>query len=73
MTKSIAGNIRMFRERKGLTQFELAERAGVTQAQISYCEKGSRVPSLKLCKKIAAVLDCSLSEIVDTDNERRAV
>ena len=39
---TIGRNIRSLRERYGLTQCELAERAGVTQVYISYCENGRK-------------------------------
>ena len=69
---TIGSNIRKMREHKGLTQCELAERAGVSQVYISFCESGRREPSLKFCQKLAAVLNCPISAIVETD-ERRAV
>lgn len=70
---TIGSNIRSLRERKGLTQCELAERVGVTQVFISCCENGRKEPSLQFCKKLAAVFGCPISAIVDTDEERRAV
>lgn len=76
---TIGSNIRKMREHKGLTQCELAERAGVSQVYISFCESGRREPSLKFCQKLAAVLNCPISAIVETDSaivetdERRAV
>lgn len=69
---TIGSNIRSLRERKGLTQCELAERVGVTQVFISCCENGRKEPSLQFCKKLAAVFGCPISAIVDTE-ERRAV
>ena len=69
---TIGSNIRSLRERKGLTQCELAERAGVTQVYISYCENGRKEPSMQLCRKLASVFGCPISAIVDTE-ERRAV
>lgn len=70
---TVGNNIRNLRERKGLTQYELAERAGVTQSHISLCENGAKMPSVKLCQRLAAVFDCPLSSVLDTSNERRAV
>ncbi|WP_432651181.1 aldo/keto reductase [Huintestinicola sp.] len=57
---TIGSNIRSLRERKGLTQCELAERAGVTQVYISYCENGRKEPSMQFCKKLAAVFGCPI-------------
>ena len=39
---------------QNLTQKELAERTGINQADISKLENGSRNPSLKLLKRLAA-------------------
>lgn len=45
------------RERMGLTQDQLAGRAGTTQAAISYLESGqTKSPSLALATRIAKVL-----------------
>ena len=38
---------------QNLTQKELAERAGINQADISKLENGTRNPSLKLLKRLA--------------------
>ena len=39
---------------QNLTQRELAERTGINQADISKLENGTRTPSLKLLKRLAA-------------------
>lgn len=39
---------------QNLTQKELAERTGINQADISKLENGTRNPSLKLLKRLAA-------------------
>ena len=46
--------IRQARELRALTQIELANRSGVTQAAIAYIEKGIKQPSPELITKIAA-------------------
>lgn len=48
--------IRVTRERKGLSQVELAKRLGVSQARISEIEKGKgkNGPSVDLLQRIAA-------------------
>lgn len=45
------------RERLGLTQEQLAARAGTTQAAISYLENGqTKSPSMALASRLARVL-----------------
>lgn len=43
-----------------ITQKELSERTGITQADISRIERGTRNPSLAMMKKIAAGLGMQL-------------
>ncbi len=41
---------------KGVSQSELASKAGITQTFLSLVEHGNRVPSFNVLQKIAAVL-----------------
>lgn len=50
------------REKKGLSQTELAKRVGLKQTTISQYENGSRRPNLSMAKKMADALDISLDE-----------
>lgn len=45
---------------QNLTQKELAERTGINQADISKLENGTRNPSLKMLKRLAAGMGMSL-------------
>ena len=42
------------RKQQNITQKELAERTGITQADISRIENGTRNPSLEMLKRLAA-------------------
>jgi transcriptional regulator with XRE-family HTH domain len=44
----------------GLTQAELAERAGMTQPQLSRLESGGATPTVPLLARIAAALNADL-------------
>ncbi|MZP43493.1 helix-turn-helix domain-containing protein [Heliobacterium gestii] len=48
------------RSAKGLTIRELAAASGVTEATISYIENNHGQPTLRVLKKLSAVLDVSL-------------
>lgn len=48
------------RKRENLTQKELAERAGMSQADISKLERGTRNPSVRLLQKLAAAMNTTL-------------
>ena len=44
----------------GLTQIQLSEKSGISQADISRLETGTRNPSLSLLKRLAEAMDASL-------------
>jgi transcriptional regulator with XRE-family HTH domain len=48
------------RNKEGLTQKELSERTGITQADISRIENGTRNPSLEMVKRLAKGLGMRL-------------
>jgi transcriptional regulator with XRE-family HTH domain len=52
------------RTARGLSQAELAQRAGLQRQQITYYETGSRTPSLANLLQIARALDISLQRLV---------
>ncbi|MEV0609286.1 helix-turn-helix domain-containing protein [Polymorphospora rubra] len=51
----------------GLSQAELARRAGMTQPQISNIEGGDSLPTLPLLTRLAKALDASLTIDLDGD------
>ncbi|NUS10210.1 MAG: helix-turn-helix domain-containing protein [Streptomyces sp.] len=52
----------------GLSQAELARRAGMTQPQISTIEGGDSVPTLPLLTRLAKALDAALTIDLDGDS-----
>ena len=48
------------RKESGLTQQQLAERTGISQADISKLENGNANPSLKTLQRLASALDKKL-------------
>jgi transcriptional regulator with XRE-family HTH domain len=48
--------IRSVRTRRGLTQVELARRAGTTQTAISRLERGDRSPTVETLRKVLLVM-----------------
>ena len=57
-------SIRKRRLAKGLTQKELAEKADVTESQISQIETGKRKPSFETLLKISEALGCTTDDLV---------
>ena len=56
------------RKQLGLSQTELAQRAGMSQPQISNIEGGDSIPTLPLLTRLAKALDASLTIDLDGDN-----
>jgi transcriptional regulator with XRE-family HTH domain len=56
--------IRALRKEKGMTQEELADRAGLHFTYISQIERGLKSPSLRSLGQIADALDIPLSTLV---------
>ena len=55
------------RKSQNLTQKELSERTGITQADISRIEKGTRNPSLEMIKRLAHGLGMQLRLVFEPD------
>ena len=66
----IARQLIALRLARGLTQADLAARAGTRQVSVSRVETGATVPKLPLLKKLARALDAHL-EIRLVPNEAR--
>lgn len=49
------------REKAGLTQIELAEKAGVTRAYYADVERGRYTPSLRVLSKLSEILNIDLN------------
>ena len=58
-------NLRQRREKKGLTQEKLAERAELDPTYISGIERGVRNPSILSISRVAKALGTSVSELCD--------
>jgi DNA-binding XRE family transcriptional regulator len=63
---TLGHKIRAAREAHGLTQAELAARARVAQAYLSYLEQDQREPSLSIAARIARELQIPLDELAST-------
>mgnify|MGYP005938773029 CR=1 FL=1 len=64
--KGVGACIRNLRAEQELTQFELAEKIGVSQTHLSNIECGRVQISLKLLLRIANVLDCKIDQLLDS-------
>jgi transcriptional regulator with XRE-family HTH domain len=56
--------VRALREEQGLTQDQLAERAGVSATYIGFIERGDNVPTLTIILQIASAFKVRSSELL---------
>lgn len=56
--------IKALLDEKNISQTELAEAIGVSQAMVSYIIKGFKTPSVSLLKRIADHLGVTMDELV---------
>lgn len=59
---TFAARLKWWRERRGLSQLDLAHAAGVSQRHVSFLEIDRTAPSREMVLKIAAALDLSLRQ-----------
>ncbi|WP_449226514.1 helix-turn-helix domain-containing protein [Azospirillum argentinense] len=63
MLKDFGAALRRARDDRGLTQEELAHRAGITIGYLSQLENGRRNPSLLVIAALCGVLDIELADL----------
>ena len=62
-TEHIKNSVYTLRTQKGLTQEELAEKAGVTRQTVIAIEKGNYTPSVLLALKIASIFKAQVEDV----------
>jgi transcriptional regulator with XRE-family HTH domain len=60
----VGNNIRKMRDKKGISQQELADSSDVAKSTIQRIEKGDMNPSLLTIRSISVALEVELSELV---------
>ena len=56
--------IRLYRERKKLSQREFAQALGISQSAVAQWENGSTAPTLANLVRAAGILGCEVSDLV---------
>lgn len=59
----MTNKIKQLREKKGISQAELARRIGFGRSYMNMLEKSKRQPNITTALRIANILDCSLDDI----------
>lgn len=62
-------NLKAARERKGISQKDMAESIGVAKSTYSLYESGNREPNVQTIKKIADILNVSADELLGITDE----
>lgn len=65
VTQRVGANLRRAREERGISQEELADRAGLHRTYISGVERGVRNPTVVVLEKIAKALKVKASTLLD--------
>ena len=56
--------LKNYREEKGLSAYAVAQKAGITDNAVRFCEQGKTLPSLELVTKIALGLELTPSVLL---------
>ncbi len=67
--KRFGEKLRILRERNSITQRQLAEQLGFTNAYVSYLESGRKKPNVELVLKIADIFQVTTDELVRDELE----
>jgi transcriptional regulator with XRE-family HTH domain len=62
--RALANRIKELRDRKGISQEELAHRAGLSRTGMGFLETGKRWPRLDTLMKVADGLNITLDELL---------
>lgn len=63
-TRKVGRNLKMLRERKSLTQSQVAEEVFVSRQAVSSWEVGNTMPSIETCIMLLDLYEVSLEELL---------
>lgn len=65
--------LRALRRARGMTQQQVAEQIGVAKNTVSMWEVGEREPSIDKLRKLAALFDCTIDELVNGKTKKKVI
>ena len=71
--ETVGQNIRLFRDRLGFSQANLADFLGIAREQISYYENGTRNVPLDYLQKLADLFGIDAYDLLETDSGQQQV
>ena len=72
-TVNVANQIRLLRNRRNLTQRELAEASGLSRNTLSLLERGQTSPTISTLKRLAIALNVDINAFFNTSDEESIV
>ena len=66
----VAEQIKQYRKKAGLTQQELADKAGITRVSVGKYETDRTVPSVETGQKIAVALGITMDTLLGEENKK---
>ena len=66
----MTANIKTFRERRGISQAELARLLSVSQQTVSGWERGAKNPRLEKLPSLANLLGCSIADLITEEESK---
>ena len=73
LSSNLAANLRYVRQRRGLTQQQLAKLCGLPRSTVGQVETGSGNPTLAVLARIASALQLSIEELLSPPHARCAL
>jgi transcriptional regulator with XRE-family HTH domain len=69
----IGNNIRIFRQKSGLSQEQLALQSGMNTSYIGQIERGEKNPTIRTLEKIATTLGISFIDLISSTDLQKGV
>ena len=64
LRRTVARNLRRFRQKRGLSQEELADRAGLNRNYVGMIEREENAPTVDALEQLAKALDINAAELL---------
>jgi len=64
LRRTVARNLRRLRQKRGLSQEELADRAGLNRNYVGMIEREENAPTVDALEQIAKALDINAAELL---------
>jgi transcriptional regulator with XRE-family HTH domain len=71
-SKAFAAVVRSIRTEKGLSQYEVANRAGISSQYVGYIERELRCPTIEKLARLAIALETTATDLVERAEELAA-